>query len=186
MPRSRRMVPTKNSLDKPRKPVPQITADFEKALPLKHSSSVKTTCLTQESTADVEFPEKPQKDDSDSKQSTSSESSIKEEAEIEPAGSGGEDVSSWDWIKVNDTPDGTSLTPGTTLQSGNRESSSEEDEQEGMISDSTRADESLDEDKPAATSTSRDSQGVAPLSLTPLLVKHSEKIWHSKHRADAH
>ena len=54
-----------------------------------------------------------------------------------------------------------------------------------MISDSTRAAESSDEDKPAATSTSRDSQGVALLSLTPLLVKHSEKIWHSKCQADA-
>ena len=35
-----------------------------------------------------------------------------------------------------------------------------------MISDSTGAAESSDEDKPAATSTSRDSQGVAPLSST--------------------
>ena len=66
------------------------------------------------------------------------------------------------------------------------ESSEEEDEQEAVISDSTRAAESLDEDKPAATSTSRDSQGVAPLSLTPLLVKHSEKIRCSKCQADAH
>ena len=86
----------KNSVDEPGKPAPQITADFEKALPLKHSSPVKTTRLTQESTADVEFPEKPQKDDSDSEQSTSTESSIEEETEIEPAGSGGEDVSSGD------------------------------------------------------------------------------------------
>ena len=54
-----------------------------------------------------------------------------------------------------------------------------------MISDSTCVAESSDEDKPAATSTSRDSQGVAPLSLTPLLVKHSKKIQCSKHRADA-
>ena len=91
-----------------------------------------------------------------------------------------------DRIKVNDTPDGTSPMPGTPLQSGDSESSEEEDEQEGMISNSTHAAKSLDEDKPAATSTSRDSQGVAPLSLTPLLVKHSEKIWHSKHQADAH
>ena len=45
--------------------------------------------------------------------------------------------------------------------------------------------ESLDEDKPAAASTSRDSQGVASLSLTLLLVKHSKKIRCSKHRADA-
>ena len=75
--------------------------------------------------------------------------------------------------------------PGTPLQSGNSESSEEEDDQEGMISDSTHAAESFDEDKPVATSTSRDSQGVAPLSLTPLLVKHSEKIWHSKCQADA-
>ena len=186
MPRSRGMVPNKNSPDKPGKPVPLITMDFEKALPLKHSSPVKTMCLTQESTADIEFPEKPQKDDSHSKQSTSSESSIEEEAEIEPVGSGGEDVSGGDQIKANDTPDGTSPTPGTPLQSGNSKSSEEEDEQEGVISDSTHAAESLDEDKPAATSTSRDSQGVAPLSLTPLLVKHSKKIWHSKCRADAH
>ena len=75
--------------------------------------------------------------------------------------------------------------PVTPLQSGDSKSSSEEDEQEGMISNSTRAAESLDENKPAATSTSRDSQGVAPLSLTPLLVKHSDKIWHSKCQADA-
>ena len=54
-----------------------------------------------------------------------------------------------------------------------------------MINDSTHVADSLDEDKPAATSTSRDSQGVAPLSLTPLLVKHGEKIQHSKHRPDA-
>ena len=75
--------------------------------------------------------------------------------------------------------------PGTPLQSGNSKLSEEEEEQEGMISDSTHAAESLDEDKPAATSTSRDSQGMAPLSLTPLLVKHSEKIRHSKCWADA-
>ena len=37
-PRSRQ----KNSPDKTGKPAPQITADFEKALPLKHSSPVKT------------------------------------------------------------------------------------------------------------------------------------------------
>ena len=42
MPRSRRMVSNKNSPDKPGKPVPQITADFEKALLSKHSSLVKT------------------------------------------------------------------------------------------------------------------------------------------------
>ena len=75
--------------------------------------------------------------------------------------------------------------PGTSLQSGDSELSEEEDVQEGMISDSTLVAESSDEDKPAAVSTSRDSQGVAPLSLTLLLVKHSEKIWCSKHRADA-
>ena len=91
-------------------------------------------------------------------------------AEIKPAGSSGEDVSSGDQIKVNDAPDGTSPMPGTPLQSGDSESSEEEDKQEGMISDSTRAAESLDEDKPAAASTSRDSQGLAPLSLTLLLV----------------
>ena len=73
---------------------------------------------------------------------------------------------------------------GTPLQSGDSELS-EEDNWKGMISDSTRAAESLDKDKPAATSTSRDSQGVAPLSFTPLLVKHSKKIRRSKHRADA-
>ena len=106
--------------------------------------------------------------------------------EIEPAGSGGEDVSGGDWIKVNDTHDGTSPMPGTPLQSGDSESSEEEDEQEGMISDSTHAAESLDEDKPAAASSSRDSQGVALLPLTPLLVKHSEKIRFSKRHADAH
>ena len=89
-------------------------------------------------------------------------------------------------IKVNDAHDGTSLMPGTPLQSGDSESSEEEDEQEGMISDSTHVAESLDEDKPAAASTSRDSQGVALMSLTPLLVKHSEKIQHCKCRADAH
>ena len=175
----------KNSQDEPGKPAPQITVDFEKALPLKHSSLVKTTQLTQESTADVEFPEKPQKDDSDSEQSTSSESSIEEEAEIEPAGSGSEDVSGGDQIKVNDAHDGTSLTPGTPLQSGDSKLSEEVDKQEDMISSSTRAAKSLDEDKPAAASTSRDSQGLAPLSLTPLLVKHNEKIQCSKHRADA-
>ena len=175
----------KNSPDEPGKPAPQITADFEKALPLKHSSLVKTTRLTQESTADIEFPKKPQKDDSDSEQSTSTESSIEEEAEIEPAGSSGKDVSGGDRIKVNDTHDGTSPMPGTPLQSGDSKLSEEEDEQEGMISDSTRVAESLDEDKPAVTSTSRDSQGVAPLSLTPPLVKHSEKIWCSKRWADA-
>ena len=174
----------RNFPDGPGKPVPQITADFEKALPLKHSSPMKTTRLTQESTTD-ESPKKLQKDDSDSEQSTSSESSIKEEAEIEPAGNSGEDVSGGDRIKVNNAPDGTSLTPGTPLQSGDSDSSEEEDDWEGVISDSTRAAKSSDEDKPAATSTSRDSQGVAPLSLTLLLVKHSEKIWHSKHGADA-
>ena len=176
----------KNSPDEPGKPAPQITVDFEKAPQLKHSSLVKTIRLTQESTADVEFPEKPQKDDSDSEHSTSSESSIEEETEIEPAGSGSEDVSGEDWIKVNDAHDGTSPMPGTSLQSGDSELSEEEDEQEGVISDSTHAAESSDEDKPAATSTSRDSQGVALLSLTLLLVKHSEKIRCSKHRADAH
>ena len=143
-------------------------------------------CLTQESTPDVEFPEKPQKDDTDSGQSTSNESSIKEEAEIEPAGSGSEDVSGGDQIKVNDTPDGTSPIPGTPWQSGDSELSEEEDEQEGVISDSTRAAKSSDKDKSAATSTSRDSQGVAPLSLTSLLVKHGKKIQHSKRWADAH
>ena len=186
MPRSRWMVPNKNSPDKPGKPAPQITVDFEKAPPSKHSSPVKTTRLTQESTADVEFPKKPQKDNSNSKQSTSSESSTEEEAEIEPVGStqsSGEDVSGGDQTKVDDTHDGTSPMPGTPLQSGNSESSEEEEEQEG---DSTGAAESSDEDKPAAISTSRDSQGVAPLSLTPLLVKHGEKIQHSKCRADAH
>ena len=171
----------RNFLDEPEKPAP---VDFEKASPLKHSSPVKTTRLTQESTTD-EFPKKLQKDDFDSEQSTSSESSIEEEAEIEPEGSGGEDVSSGDQIKVDDAPVGTSLMPGTPLQSGNSESSEEEDDREGMISDSTRLAESLDKDKPMAASTSRDSQGVAPLSFTPLLVKHSKKIWHSKHRADA-
>ena len=75
--------------------------------------------------------------------------------------------------------------PGTPLQSGDSESSEGEDVQEGMISDSTHVAESSDEDKPAAASTSRDSQGVALLSLNLLLVKHSEKIWCSKHRADA-
>ena len=185
MPRSRGMVPSKNSLDKPGKPAPQITADFEKALPLKHSSLVKTTQPTQESTAGVEFPKKPQKDSSDSKQPTSSGSSTKEEAGIEPAGSG-KDVSGGDQTKVDDAHDGTSPTLGTPLQSGNSKSSEEEEEQEGMISNSTGAARSLDEDKPAATSTSRDSQGVAPLSLIPLLVKHGKKIWHSKHWADAH
>ena len=41
-PRSRRMVPNKNSPDEPGKPAPQITMDFEKAPPSKHSSPVKT------------------------------------------------------------------------------------------------------------------------------------------------
>ena len=164
--------------------IPQITVDFEKAPPLKHSSPVKTARLTQECTTDVEFPKKPQKDDSDSEQSTSSESSAEEEAEIEPAGSSGEDVSSGDQTKVDDAHDGTSPMPGTPLQSGDNESSEEEEEQEGVISDSTCAAKSLDEDKPAATSTSRDSQGVALLSLTPLLVKHGEKIRCSKRWAD--
>ena len=159
----------KNSPDKPGKSAPQITVDFEKAPPLKHSSLVKTTQLTQESTADVEFPKKPQKDDSDSKQSTSSESSIEEEAEIEPAGSDSEDVSGGDQIKVNDAHDGTSPMPGTPLQSGDSELSEEEEEQEGIISDSTHAAKSLDEDKPTAASTSRDFQGVAPLSFDPTL-----------------
>ena len=185
-PRSRRMVPNKNSLDEPGKPAPQITVGFEKAPLSKHSSSVKTMRLTQESTANVEFPKKPQKDDSDSEQSTSSESSTEEEAEIEPVGSGGEDVSGGDQTKVDDAHDGTSLMPGTPLQSGNSKSSEEEEEQEGVISDSTCVAESSDEDKPAATSTSRDSQGVAPLSLTLLLVKHGKKIRCSKHQADAH
>ena len=189
MPRSCGMVPNKNSPDEPGKPAPQITVDFEKALPSKHSSPVKTTRLTQESTTDIEFPKKPQKDNSDSEQSTSSESSIEEEAEIEPVGSahsGGEDVNGGDQTKLDDAHDGISPTPGTPLQSDDSELSEEEEEQEGMISDSTHVAKSLDEDKPAATSTSRDSQGVAPLSLTPLLVKHGEKIWCSKHRADAH
>ena len=159
--------------------------DFEKAPPLKHSSPVKTMRLTQESTPDIEFPKKPQKDNSDSKQSTSSESGTEEEAEIEPAGNGGEDVSSGDQTKVDDAHDGISPMPGTPLQSGNSESSEEEEGQEGVISDSTDAAKSMDEDKPAAASTSKDSQGVARLSLTPLLVKHGEKIWHSKHWADA-
>ena len=172
----------RNFPDEPEKPAP---ADFKTALPLKHSSPVKTTRLTQESTAD-ESPKKLQKDNSDSEQSTSSESSIKEEAEIEPAGSSGEDVSGGDRIKVDDAPVGTSPTPGTPLQSGDSESSEEEDDWEGVISDSTHAAESSDEDKPAAASTSRDSQGMAPLSLTLLLVKHSEKIRHSKCQADAH
>ena len=70
--------------------------------------------LTQESTPDVEFPKKPQKDNSDSEQSTSSESSIEEEAEIEPVGSS-KDVSGGDQIKVNDAHDGTSPMPGTPL-----------------------------------------------------------------------
>ena len=43
MPRSHGMVPNKNSPDQPGKPVPQITTDFEKAPPLKHSSLIKTT-----------------------------------------------------------------------------------------------------------------------------------------------
>ena len=179
------MVPNKNSPDEPGKPVPQITVDFEKALLLKHSSPVKTTRLTRESTADIEFPEKPQKDNSDSEQSTSSKSGAEEEAEIEPVGSGREDVSSGDQTKVDDAHNATSLTPGTPLQSGDSKLSEEEEGQEGVISNSTDAAKSMDEDKPAATSTSKDSQGVAPLSLTLLLVKHSEKIWHSKCRADA-
>ena len=79
-------------------------------------------------------------------------------------------------IKVDDATVGTSSMPGTPLQSGNSESSEKEDNREGVISDSAHAAKSLDEDKPGATSTSRDSQGVVPLSLTPLLVKHSEKI----------
>ena len=91
-------------------------------------------------------------------------------------GSSGEDVSSGDQTKVDDAHDATSPMPGTPLQSGDSKSSEEEEEQEGMISDSTGAAKSTDEDKPAATSTSRDSQGVAPLSLTPLLVKHGKKI----------
>ena len=100
-------------------------------------------------------------------------------------GSASEDVSSGDQTKVDDAHDGTSSMPGTPLQSGNSESSEEEEEQEGVINNSTGAAESMDEDKLAATSTSRDSQGMAPLSLTLLLVKHSEKIWHSKCWADA-
>ena len=179
------MVPNKNSPDEPGEPAPQIIADFGKAPPLKHSSLVKTMQLTQESTTEVEFPEKPQKDDSNSEQSTSSESSTKEKAEIEPASSGSEDVSDGDQIKVNNTHDGTSPMSGTPLQSGDSESSEEEKEQEGVISNSTHVVKSSDEDKPAAASISRDSQGMAPLSLTPLLVKHSNKIRHSKCRADA-
>ena len=101
------------------------------------------------------------------------------------AQSGGEDVSGGDQTKVNNAHGGTSLMPGTPLQSGDSKSSEEEEEQEGVISDSTGVAESLDEDKPAAASTSRDSQGMAPLSLTPLLVKHDEKIQHSKCWADA-
>ena len=97
----------------------------------------------------------------------------------------GSEDSSGDQTKVDDAHDGTSPTPGTPLQSGDSQLSEEEEEQEGMISDRTHAAKSLDEDKPAAASTSRDSQGVAPLSLTPLLVKHSEKIRHSKHWVDA-
>ena len=178
------MVPNKNSPDETGKPAPQITLDFEKAPLLKHSSLVKTTRLTQKSTTDVEFPEKPQKDNSE--QSTSSESSAKEEAEIEPVGSGGEDVSGGDQTKVDDALDGTSPMPGTPLQSGDSKSSEEEGEQDGVISNSTCVAKSTDEDKPAAASTSRDSQGVVPLSLTPLLVKHGEKIRHSKCWADAH
>ena len=167
-PRSCRMVPNKNSPDEPGKPVPQITTDFEKAPLLKHSSPVKTTQLTQESVADVEFPEKSQKDDSNSKQSTSSESSTEEEAQIEPVGSGGEDASSGDQTKVDDAHDGTSPTPGTPLQSGNSKSSEEKEGQEGMISNSTDAAESTDEDKPAATSTSRFSRG-GPTVFDPAL-----------------
>ena len=41
-PRSHGMVPNKNSLDEPGKPAPQITVDFEKAPPSKHSSLIKT------------------------------------------------------------------------------------------------------------------------------------------------
>ena len=41
-PRSRWRVPNKNSPDKPGKPAPQITMDFEKTPLLKHSSLVKT------------------------------------------------------------------------------------------------------------------------------------------------
>ena len=78
-PRSHGMVPNKNSLDEPGEPVPQITLDFEKALPLKHSSLVKAMQLIQESTTDIEFPKKPQKDDSNSKRSTSSESGAEED-----------------------------------------------------------------------------------------------------------
>ena len=40
-PRSRGMVPNKNSPDEPGKPAPQITMDFGKALQSKHSSPVK-------------------------------------------------------------------------------------------------------------------------------------------------
>ena len=149
-PRSHRMVPNKNSPDEPGKPDPQITMD----------NAVKTMRLTQESTTDIEFPKKPQKDDSDSEQCTSSESSTKEEAEIEPVGSSGEDVSGGDQTKVDHIHDGTSPTPGTPLQSGNSKSSEEEEEQEGVISNSIHAAKCSDEDKPAAASTSRDSQGV--------------------------
>ena len=98
---------------------------------------------------------------------------------------GGEDGSGGDQTKINNTHNGTSPMPGTPLQSGNSKSSEEEEEQEGVISDSTHVAESLDEDKPAATSTSRDSQGVVLLSLTPLLVKHDKKIQCSKCWADA-
>ena len=59
--------------------------------------------------------------------------------------------------------------PSTPLQSGDSESS-EEEGPEGVISNNTDVAESTDEDKPAATSSSKDSQGVALLSLTPLLV----------------
>ena len=62
-------------------------------------------------------------------------------------GSGGEDVSGGDQTKVDDAHDGTSPTPGTPLQSGDRESSEEEEGQEGVISDSTDVAESTDEDK---------------------------------------
>ena len=65
-------------------------------------------------------------------------------------GRSGEDVNGGDQTKVDDAHDGTSPTPGTPLQSGDSESSEEEEEQEGMISNSTRAAESLDEDKPAS------------------------------------
>ena len=43
MPRSCGVVPNKNFLDKPGKPAPQITTDFEKAPLSKHFSPAKTT-----------------------------------------------------------------------------------------------------------------------------------------------